>query len=61
MALGKTHQIQEPLALTQDPEHLHQQEVPGGDTDTATHPDIVDRLEVAEQIEIGCGRNSVGH
>ena len=58
---SKTLQIPEALAFAQDPEHCHQQEVPGWDANPSTHPGIRDRLEVADQIEIGCGRNALGH
>ena len=58
---GKTLKIAEALALAQDPEHRHQQQVPGRNADTPPHPSIRDRLEVADQIEIGCGRNALEH
>ncbi len=61
VASGKTLQIAQALALAQDAEHCHQQQVPSRDADTATHPGIRARLEVADQIEIGCGRNALEH
>ncbi|WP_228009138.1 hypothetical protein [Cyanobium sp. LEGE 06113] len=61
MAPGNTLQIAEALALTQDPEHGHQQQIPSWDADTPPHPSILDRLEKADQIEIGGGRNALGH
>ena len=61
VASGKTLQIAQALAFAQDPEHGHQQQVPSRDAHTAPHPGIRDRLEVADQIEIGCGRNALGH
>ena len=61
VAPGKTLQIAQALAFAQDPKHRHQQQVPGRDANTSTHPCIRNRLEVANQIEIGCGRNALGH
>jgi hypothetical protein len=61
MTPGKTLQIPQALALAQDAEYRHQQQVPGRDTNPSTHPGIRDRLEVADQIEIGCGRDALGH
>ena len=58
---GKTLKIAEALALAQDPEHRDKQQVPGRNADTPPHPSIRDRLEVADQIEIGCGRNALAH
>ena len=49
------------LALAQDPEHSQQQQIPGWNADTPPHSGIRDRLEEADQIEIGGGRNSLGH
>ena len=61
MTPGKAFQITQALVFAQDPEHRHQQQVPGWDADTSTHAGIRDRLEVADQIEIGCGSNALGH
>jgi hypothetical protein len=61
MAPGKTLQVAQALALAQDAEHSYQQKVPSRDTDTPPHPSIRDRLEVADQIEIGYGRNALEH
>ena len=58
---GKALQIAQALALAQDAEHRHQKQIPGRDANPSTHPSIRDRLEVADQIEIGCGRSAVGH
>jgi hypothetical protein len=58
---GKTLQIAQTLALAQNPKHRHQQEVPGRDANPSTHPGIRDPLEEADQIEIGCGRDALGH
>ena len=57
---GKTLQIPQALATAQDPQHRHQQQIPGRNADPASHPRIRDRPEKADQVEIGCGRGAVG-
>jgi hypothetical protein len=59
-AEGTTLQIPQALAAAQDPQHRHQQQSPGRKTHPASHPSIRDRLEVADQMEIGCGRGGFG-
>jgi hypothetical protein len=61
MTPRKTHQITQALAFAQDAEHRHQQQATGRDANPSTHPGIRDRLEVADQIEIDCGRNGLEH
>jgi hypothetical protein len=61
MADGKALQIPQALAAAQDPEHRHQQQVPSRKTHAAPHARVRDRLEVADQIEIGCGRDALEH
>jgi hypothetical protein len=58
-APGKTLQITQALAFAQNAEHRHQQQLPGRDANPSTHRGIRDRLEVADQIEIGCSRNAL--
>ena len=58
---GKAFQIAQASAFAQDAEHRHQQQIPGRDAYPSTHPSIRDRLEVADQIEIGCGSNTLEH
>ena len=58
---SKALQIPQALAIAQDPEHRHQQQVPGRGANAPPHLGIRDRLEVADQIEIGCCRGGVGH
>ena len=53
MAPGKTLQIAQALAVAQDAKHRHQKQIPSRDMNPSTHPGIRDRLEVADQIEIG--------
>ena len=59
VADGESLQIPQALAAAQDPEHRHQQQIPGRDTNATPHAGIRNRLEVADQIEIGCGGNAV--
>lgn len=54
-------QIPQALALAQDPENRHQQQIPGRDAYAPPHAGIRDRLDVANQVEIGYGRNGLGH
>jgi hypothetical protein len=61
VALCKPLQIAQALAAAQDPQHRHQQQIPGGNAHPAPHAGIRDRLQVADQVEIGCGRNGFGH
>ena len=57
----KMLQIPQALALAQDPEHRHQQQVPGWNPDALAHTGIRDRLEEADQIKIGCSGCDFGH
>jgi hypothetical protein len=53
--------VQEALSAAQDSQHRHQQEIPGRDANATPHPDIRDRLGLANQVEIGCGRGALKH
>jgi len=57
----KTLQIPQALAVAQDSKYRHQQQVSGRNAHPAAHAGIRDRLEVADQVEIGCGRNAFEH
>ena len=57
----KALQIPQALAAAQDPEHRNQQQVPGRDANAPSHAHVRDRLEIADQIEIGCSRNALEH
>ena len=61
VADGKAFQIPQALAGAQDPEHRNQEQVPGRDANAPPHLGIRDRLEVADQIEIRCGRKTFEH
>ena len=61
MADSKALQIPQALAAAQDPEHSHQQEVPGRNAHATAHPRIRYCLEVADQVEIGCSRVAFEH
>jgi hypothetical protein len=61
VADGKTLQIPQALATAKDPQHRHQQQIPGRNADPAPHPRIRNRLEEADQVEIGCGKLGFGH
>ncbi len=61
VAPSETFQISQAFAAAQDPAHSRQKQVPSGNTNSSTHPDLWDRLEEADQIEIGCSRASFGH
>ena len=61
MTDGKAVQISQALAAAQDSEHRNQQQVPGRHADATPHPGVGDRLEEADQIEIGCGGNALEH
>jgi hypothetical protein len=52
VANGKTLQIPQALASTQDSEHGHQQQLPGGKAHASPHPRIGDRPQLADQVEI---------
>jgi hypothetical protein len=56
---GKTLQIPQALATTQDSQHGHQQQIPGWKPKPTPHPRIWDRPQVADQVEINCGRSAV--
>ena len=57
----KTLQIPQALAATQDSQHGHQQQIPGWKPNPTPHPRIRDRPQVADQVEINCGRSAVEH
>jgi hypothetical protein len=59
VANGESFQVTQALAATQDSEHLQKQQIPDRNPYPAPHPDIRDRFEVADQIEIGGGENTV--
>ena len=61
VAVGETLQIPQALAATQDPEHGHQQQIPGRKPNPAPHPRIRDRLQIGDQVEIGCGGGAFKH
>ena len=61
VAPSKTLQISQAFAAAQDPEHSHQQQVPSGKTYSSPHAGVWNRLEEADQIEIGCSRIDFGH
>ena len=58
VANGESFQIPHALAVTQDSEHRQQQQIPGRNPHPAPHSDVRDRIEVADQIEIGSGVNT---
>ena len=58
---GNALQITQALALAEDSAHRDKQLVPGRNADAAPHPGIGDRREKADQVEICCGRNALGH
>lgn len=57
----KAFQIPQALAAAQDPEHCHQQQVPGWGENAPSHARDGDRLEIADQIKIVFGRNALEH
>ena len=59
--MAKRCQIPQALATAQHPQHRHQQQIPGWNTDPAPHPRIRDRLYKADQVEISCGKSGFGH
>ena len=58
---SETPRVTQALALAQDPEYRHLQHVPSWNPDAPPHPGIWDRLEEADQIEIGCSSCGVEH
>ena len=58
---GVPNQIPQALAAAQDPKYRYQQPVPGRDANAQSHARVRDRLEVADQIEIGSSRNALEH
>jgi hypothetical protein len=61
VADGKTLQIPQALTATQDSQQCHQKELPGRNAHASAHPGIRYRLEVADQVEIGCSRVAFEH
>jgi hypothetical protein len=61
VANAKALQISQALASTQDPEHGHQQQVPGGKAHAAPHPRAWNRPQVGDQVEIGCSGGAFQH
>ena len=61
VADGKTFQIPQALATAEYPEQRNQQQVSGREADALPHSGIGNCLEVADQIEIGCGGGAFGH
>lgn len=61
VANGKALQIPQALTATQDSEHGHQQQIPGWKPNPAPHPRIGDRPQIADQVEMGCGRRAFEH
>ncbi len=61
VADSKAFQIPQALAAAEDSQHRHQQQVPGRDANAPPHARVRDRLEVADQIEIGCARDALEH
>ena len=61
MAPGEALQITQALAVAQDPEHRHQQQIPGRDPDALPRAGIRDGLEKADQVENGCGSCGLQH
>ena len=53
--------VQEALSAAQDSQHRHHQERPGRDANATPHPDILGRLGLADQVEIGCTRGALKH
>ena len=60
VAPSETLQISQAFAAAQDPEHGLLQAVPGEDSSPAPHAGVWNRLEEADQIEIGCSRARFG-
>ena len=61
VADGESFQILQTLASTQDPENGHQQQIPGQKPNPAPHPSIRDRTQIADQVEIVCGKRAFKH
>lgn len=59
----KPLQIPQALATTQNSQHRHQQQLPDWDAYPypAPHPRIRDRLQLADQVKIDCGRSAFSH
>jgi Trk K+ transport system NAD-binding subunit len=55
----KFAQIPQTLARAQDPEHGNKQQIQNLDVDAPADMVIRNRLEVADQIELGCGRDAL--
>jgi hypothetical protein len=61
VADGKTLQIPQALAAAENSQHGHQQQIPGWKPNPAPHPRILDRLQIADQVEISCGGGAFEH
>jgi hypothetical protein len=61
VADGEPLQIPQALATAHNPQHRHQEQAPGRDTNPTPHTDIRDRLQKADQVEIGWGRSGFRH
>lgn len=57
----KTLWVSQALAMAQDPQPRHQQQVSGRNPHPKPHPGVRDRLEVADWIEIGCSKDAFAH
>ena len=51
-------QVPQALASSQDSKHGHQQQVPGRKAHAAAHPRVRARPQIADQVEISCGRSA---
>lgn len=60
VADGKTLQIPQALATTQDSQHRHQQQVPGRNAHPTSHAGVRDRPQKADQVEIGWDKSGSG-
>lgn len=56
VAISKTFQIPQSLATAQDPQRRYQQQIPAWHADPVPHLRIRDRLDQADQVEIGGGK-----
>ena len=61
VADNKAFQIPQALASTQDSAHRNQQQVPGRDANVPSHAHVRERLEMANQVEIGYGGGAFKH
>jgi len=59
VADGKPLQIPQTLAAAQDSQHRHQQQIRGSNPHLTLHPRVWDCFEVADQIVISRGENSL--